>query len=83
MNSASSTLWVMKKTDLLGALPDVQDQFLRLLARQRVERAERLVHQQHFRIAGQRTRNADALLHAAGERVDRRLLEAVEAEQMR
>ncbi len=35
--------------------------------RQRVERAERLVQQQHLRLHRQRAGNADALLHAAGD----------------
>ena len=33
----------------------------------RVERGERLVHQQHVRIGGERPCQADTLLHAAGE----------------
>jgi hypothetical protein len=33
----------------------------------RIERAERLVHQHHRRIGGERARDADALLLAAGE----------------
>ena len=47
MNSASSTLWVMKNTILPVLLPDVEDQLLHGLAGEGVERAERLVHQQH------------------------------------
>ncbi|CAK8736622.1 hypothetical protein SODG_000335 [Sodalis praecaptivus] len=35
----------------------------------RIERAERLVHQQHLRVGGQRARHADPLLLAAGELV--------------
>ncbi len=50
--------------------PDRQDQLLNLLAGEGVERAERLVHEQHARIGGERPGNADALLHAAGELVD-------------
>ena len=52
---------------LLGAGMDVEQFALQAFARLRVERAERLVHQQHFRIDRERARNADALLHAAGE----------------
>ena len=35
-------------------------------ARERVERAERLVEQQHLRLHGERAGETDALLHAAG-----------------
>ena len=45
---------------------DLHDAVLQMRARQRVERAERLVEQQYLRLHGQRTRDADALLHAAG-----------------
>src|SRR6516164_5496375 len=38
-------------------------------ARLRVERAERLVHEQYLGIDGKRARNPDALLHPAGELV--------------
>ena len=37
------------------------------LARQRIERAERLIHQQYLGIARQRPADARALLHAAGQ----------------
>ncbi|STW80430.1 Uncharacterised protein [Klebsiella michiganensis] len=36
-------------------------------ARHRIERAEGFIHQQHFRVGGQRARHADALLLAAGK----------------
>ena len=52
---------------LAGAGVDVEQLGLHGLARLRVERAERLVHQQHLRVDGERARDADALLHAAGE----------------
>ena len=73
---------------------DEEDRFLRLVlrpqlryqilehgARHRVERAERLVHQQHRRIDGERLRDRHALLHAAGQ-LARQLAEdrAVEAD---
>jgi hypothetical protein len=38
-----------------------------LIARHRIERAERLVHQQEIALSRQRARNADALLLAAGK----------------
>ena len=37
------------------------------LARHLVERAERLVHEQQRRLEGERARDRDPLLHAAGE----------------
>src|SRR5215213_11408365 len=51
------------------AVMDVEQFRLHGFARLRVERAERLVHEQNFRIDRQRTRDADALLHPAGELV--------------
>ena len=53
---------------------------------QRVEGAERLVHQQQFRLGRERARDADALLLAAGEFVgtaprERRRIELEEMEQ--
>ena len=52
---------------LFGAGMDLQQLALQRLARLRIERAERLVHQQHLGIDGERAGDADALLHAAGE----------------
>ena len=40
---------------------------LQLFAPLRVERAEWLVHQQHFRAGGERPGDGDALAHAAGD----------------
>ena len=48
-------------------LPDAQQLDLHEVARLRVERRERLVHEQHVGIGGERARKADALLHAAGQ----------------
>ena len=48
---------------LLG-LPDAKQQLLHQLARLMVERAERLIHQQHARLLARRGRGS-ALLHAA------------------
>jgi hypothetical protein len=56
-NRASSTSWVMKKTSFVRG-PDLQHQLLRLLAGERVQRAEGLVHQQHGRVGRQRAGNA-------------------------
>ena len=49
--------------------PQIEQQIAHDLPRLRVERAERLVHQQDFRIADQHLREADALALAAREHV--------------
>ena len=46
-NTASSTSWVTKMTVLRSARLELPQLQLQAFARQRVERAERLVHQQH------------------------------------
>ena len=51
------------------AVLDAAELLLQLPARDRVERAERLVHQQDGRIDGERARDAHALALAAGELV--------------
>jgi hypothetical protein len=48
-------------------LPELRQEALRAGARERVERAERLVHEQHPRVVGERTGDRDALLHASGQ----------------
>ena len=48
----------------LGA-PQLQELQLKALARQRVERAEGLVHQQHERIGGERAGDRHPLPHAS------------------
>ena len=52
---------------LAGLHPQVFQIDAHLLARQRIERAERLVHQQQRRIVDQRAHDRGALAHAAGE----------------
>ena len=53
--------------DRLRALsPDAHQFDGKLLARQRIERSERFIHQQDIGIMHQRTANPGALLHAAG-----------------
>ena len=67
----------------LGA--DAQELGLHALARHLVERAERLVHEQQPRLLGERARDRDALLHAAGELVGvvrREVGESDELEQL-
>ena len=75
---ASSIWWVMNRTVFAGRFPDPQQLLLHQLARLRVERGERLVHQQDFRVHHQRAGEIDALLHAAGELVGIVVLEALE-----
>jgi hypothetical protein len=45
---------------------DGHDRVLKVRARERVERAERLVEQEHLGLHGERAGKTDALLHAAG-----------------
>ena len=52
------------------------------LAGLRVERGERLVHQQDFRIDGERAGEIDALAHAAGELARVIVLEAFEPDEL-
>jgi hypothetical protein len=49
--------------------PQIEQQVTHDLARLRVERAERLIHQQNLRIADQHLRQPDALALAAGQHV--------------
>ena len=67
---------------LVRALHELQQLLLQDFARLRVERGERLVHQQDRRIDGERAHQADALLHAAGELIGIVLLEAGEPDQI-
>src|SRR5258706_3747658 len=48
-----------------GLVDDAHQLVLQRRARERVERAERLVEEQHLRLDRKRARDADALLHAA------------------
>ena len=67
---------------LSGFRPDLQQLLLHRFAGLRVERCERLVHQQDLRVHDQRAREIDALLHAAGELVGIMVLEAGEADHV-
>ena len=55
---------------------------LQMLADQRVERRERLVHQQDAGVGGEGARQADALLHAAAELVGELVGELVEPHEL-
>ena len=68
-SAASSTEWVTKMHGNSGARPDLQEFVLQLFARQRIERAERLVHQQDIGIVGKHAGDRDPLLHSAGKLV--------------
>ncbi len=48
-----------------GFLADAQEKIVHLQPRQFIQRAERLIHQQQFRLVDQRTAEGDTLLHAA------------------
>ena len=59
---------VRDEDDRLAALlPEPEQQEVHLVARERVERAERLVEQQHLRVLRERAHDRRALLHAARE----------------
>src|SRR6185312_1268487 len=67
----------------LGGAPDDGEQLLmHERARLRVERPERLVHQQDRRLDRQRARDGDALLHAARELRRETVLEALEVDEV-
>ena len=64
---ASSMSWVTKTIVLRSSLLQAQELVLQPLAVDRVDRAERLVHQHQRRVGGERAGHADALALAAGE----------------
>ena len=64
---ASSTSWVTNTTVLCSSRCRPQELVLQLGAHDRVDRAERLVHQQHRRVGGEGAGHPDALLLAAAE----------------
>ena len=63
--SASSRSWLTKMMVFFSVCLQLQQLVLQLGADQRIERRERLVHQQDRRLGGEGARQADALLHAA------------------
>ena len=58
-------LWVTSTIVGRGPLPEAQQLEVEALAGQRVERAERLVEQQHLGLEGERAGERDALARAA------------------
>ena len=64
---ASSMSWVTKTIVLRDLAVQPPQLLLEARARDRVERAERLVHQQHRRVGRERAREADALALPARE----------------
>ena len=77
---ASSIEWVIEHDGGPGIEPDLLDQPVHLLAGECVERAERLVHQQHGRPVGQRAHQRGALLHAARKLARKAAAEAFETD---
>ncbi len=63
--TASSMSWLTNRIVFLQRALHAQELVLDHLAIHRIERAERLVHQQHRRIGGERARDTDALRLAA------------------
>ena len=76
MNTASAIEWVTSKRGGAGLRPDPQQFQIHPLPGDLVERAERLVEQQDVGRQHQRTRDRDALLHAARQRVRQRVFKA-------
>jgi hypothetical protein len=64
---ASSTSWVIMNTVWCVAPTMLHQLVLDDPARERIQRPERLVQQQHLGLDRERTGNAHALLHAAGQ----------------
>ena len=62
--------------------PDAQQLLVHVIARDLVERAERLVHQQDRRSGHERARDRDTLLHSAGELTRKRVLESLQADEL-
>ena len=81
---ASSMSWVTNTIVLRDLGLQAQELVLQPLAVDRVDRAERLVHQQHRRVGGERAGHADALALAARElgRVALAHLAGVERDQL-
>src|SRR6516162_3574794 len=67
---------------LRRALPDAEQLGLHEAAGLGIERAERLVHQQDFRVEGERARNRGALAHPAGKLRRIAVLEAGQPDQI-
>ena len=65
-----------------GALPQLEQLVVEALARQGIERAERLVEQQDLRVADERARDRHALAHAARQLVRIRLGEVGDADEL-
>ena len=65
-----------------GAAPQVDHLRAQVLGGEDIERAERLVHAQHFGLRDQRPREADALAHAARQLLRIRVLVAGQADEL-
>ncbi len=79
--TASSMQWVMNSDRSCVLQPQLLKVDPHLLAGQRVERAERLVHQQEGWIVDQRAHDRGALAHAAGKLVRIAVCEILEADR--
>ncbi|MNK86367.1 hypothetical protein D3C87_1062760 [compost metagenome] len=62
--------------------PDPQQFLLQEATRQRIERAERLIHQDRARLRGKHARQRHTLFHAARERIGPRVAEFAETHQL-
>ena len=73
--------WVTKTIVFLPSFHSRSRSSCSWVAGLRIERAERLVHQDHRRIVGQRADQRGALAHAAGEFVRIMILEPAKADR--
>ena len=78
---ASSIAWVTNENGLAGAIEDAQQLFLHDDLGLRVERGERLVHQQDRPLHDQCARQGDALAHAAGQLPGQVAFEAAQSDR--
>ena len=81
--AASRTLWVTNSTVRLLSTGPALELVVEQVAGHRVERPERLVHQQDVGVLGERARQRHALAHAAGQLVRPLVGEAVEVHRAR
>ena len=80
-STASEMLWVTTTTVVGGLRPEAEQLDVEALPGQRVERAERLVEEEHRRAQGERPRERHALAHPARQAVGTRGREPVEPDQ--
>ncbi len=71
-----------KQHGLPGLGPDIHQFFLERKSSLRVQGAERLVHEQYWRVKGQSGRERDTLAHAARQLSRKRRFEALQSREL-